>query len=121
MLRADYLKILNHLNKKFFKNQLKVKIVFLNKIIDPRKKGDIDKGIMGGRYRCENKTIALLKDDSEIELVLNLIHEIIHSVQHQIWNEPLSHDQRGWRLYKKLMKETNKMLKISLKDFFPLK
>jgi len=76
------------------------------------KKGDIDKGVMGGRYRCENKTIALLKNDSDIEQVLTLVHEIVHSTQHQIWNEPLSHDNKGWRLYKRMMKEMDKILNL---------
>ena len=71
MNKKDYWKILNHLNKKFCNNQIKInKIIFLSKIVNPNR----DRGTTYGYYRMKDKTIAILKDAPTIDKIETLIH-----------------------------------------------
>jgi len=111
MNKKDYWKILNHLNKKFCNNQIKInKIIFLNKIVNPNR----DRGTTYGYYRMKDKTIAILKDAPTIDKIETLIHEFTHAYQHQILGEKLSHDNKGWKMFKKFKKESDKIIRISV-------
>ncbi len=105
-------KITNHLNKKFCKDKIKInKIIFLRKIINPKRK---DKGTTYGYYRIRDKTIAILKDAPEVYKLETLCHELAHAYQHQILRQKLTHNERGWEMMKDMLKEIDKIVRISV-------
>ena len=111
MKNQDYWKIINHINKKFCKNKIKInKIIFPSRIINPNK----DKGTTYGYYEMKGKVIAILKDAPVIDKLETLIHELTHAYQHQVLGKKFSHNEHGWEMFKKFKKESDKILRISV-------
>lgn len=128
-------KIINHLNKKFCGNKLVINNITLFK------KGDLHKSFPdnNGWYSRDGKGILIHEDTPLVNQIRILIHEFVHAWQWQIEGEyyermiknekkkegikrlsnkgynKIVHDKKSQVIYDKLFKETDKILKISIK------
>jgi len=107
-------KITNHINKKFCYNNLLInEIIFLTreKVKEMGQEKDL-----GGVYMVNQKVIGINKEISFIGQIETLCHELTHAHQHQIENYHRDgHNKAGREIYRKFTKETDKIVKISLK------
>ena len=112
MKNKDYWKILNHLNKKFADNKIKInKIVFYSKIKEKKP----EKGVIHGFYRIRDKVIGIKKDISQLDQLETLLHEFTHAYEDQILkSESMRHTKIGGKIFSKFKKESDKILKISV-------
>ncbi len=113
MNKKDYWKILDHLNKKFADNKIKInKIVLFNKF----RGENIDKGIIQGFYQRGKKVIGIKKSLSEFSKVDNLLHEYTHAYEDQfLKSRRKGHTKIGGKIYSKFKKEMDKILRIFVK------
>lgn len=112
MNKQNYWKILDHLNKKFADNKIKITEIVL---FDKFKGENLDKGIIQGFYQKRGKIIGIKKSLSELSKVDNLLHEYVHAYEDQfLKSRRKGHTKVGGKIFSKFKKEMDKILKISV-------
>ena len=107
----SFLKIYEHINKKFCNDKLKIsKIVFFKRCKDKP-----CKAVIVGYYKKYNKVIGIKLDKPLISQIDTLCHELSHAYQHQILGHSARHDKKGGKIYHDFLKETDKILKVDFK------
>src|SRR3989344_2202688 len=86
-------KITKRINKKFCNNKLKINNIILFR------KGDLHKSFPEGKgwYFSDKKIILIRKDESLVEQIKIICHELAHAYQHQILKNKgrLKHNKKG--------------------------
>ena len=104
--------IIKHINERLCQNKLEIsRIVLFHKYREQKH----FRMMVNGFYDLRNKRIALKIDKPLISQIDTLLHELAHAYQIQILGHSGRHDKIGGELYRKFLKETDSILKISLK------